>query len=111
MAYAAGRFAIAICDRCGFEFKYHQLKKEWTGFKVCAECYEPKSPQLEPVPHVADAQAIYEPRPVLGIETGQGVVRTVDPNQMTTVTGNSIGSEWTGVKDTGEVGTITAVGD
>jgi hypothetical protein len=47
----------------------------------------------------------------LGIEVGQGVVRTVDPNQMTTITGDSIGSEWTGVKATGEVGTITAAGD
>jgi hypothetical protein len=107
MAYASGKFSIAICDRCGFEYKYHQLKKEWTGFKVCSECYEPKSPQLEPVPHVADPQAIYEPRPVTGVELGQGVVRTIDPNQMTSVTGDPIGSEWEGVDSTGDVGTLT----
>jgi protein-arginine kinase activator protein McsA len=63
MAYASGKYAIAICDRCGFEFKLLQLKKEWTGFKVCATCYEPKHPQLEPKRNVGDAIALREPRP------------------------------------------------
>ena len=49
MSYASGKYAVAICDRCGFQYKYSQLRKEWTGFRVCAECYEPKSPQLEPL--------------------------------------------------------------
>jgi hypothetical protein len=34
-----------ICDRCGFEFKSGQLKKEWTGLMVCAPCWEPRHPQ------------------------------------------------------------------
>ena len=63
MAYASGKFAKAICDRCGFEYKLLELKKEWNGLKTCPECYEPKHPQLEPTPTVADAQALYEPRP------------------------------------------------
>ena len=39
MAYALGKFAIALCDRCSFEYKLSELKEEWTGFKVCSECY------------------------------------------------------------------------
>ena len=61
--YAAGKRALAICDRCGFQYKYQQLKKEWNGHKVCEECFEPKEPQLDPLPHPADAQALWEPRP------------------------------------------------
>lgn len=63
MAYARGKYALAICDRCGFQIPYLSLKKEWTGFKVCSTCYETKHPQLEPKRNVADAQALYEPRP------------------------------------------------
>jgi protein-arginine kinase activator protein McsA len=63
MAYATGKYALGICDRCGFEFKLLQLKKEWTGFKVCSDCYEPKHPQLEPKRVVGDAIALREPRP------------------------------------------------
>ena len=68
MAYAAGKYAIAICDRCGFEKKYSQLIKEWTGFMVCSECYEPKSPQLIPSRHIADPEALKNPRPQTGLE-------------------------------------------
>ena len=65
MTYAAGKFALGECDRCGFVYKLHQLKKEWTGFKVCPQCYEPKAAELEPLPHVADPEALYQPRPDL----------------------------------------------
>ena len=46
--YASGKFAIALCDQCGQRYKLLQLIKDWKGFKVCPECYEPKHPQLEP---------------------------------------------------------------
>ena len=48
MAYATGKYAIAQCDRCSFEYPLNQLKKEWNGLKTCPECWEPKHPQLEP---------------------------------------------------------------
>lgn len=40
----------AMCDRCGFEFKARQLRKEWTGLRVCSgpgsnDCWEPRHPQ------------------------------------------------------------------
>jgi hypothetical protein len=61
--YASGKFAIALCDQCGQRFKLNTLKKEWTGFKVCDECYEPKHPQLEPKRNINEPQALLEPRP------------------------------------------------
>ncbi len=32
----------AICDRCGFRYKFYNLKKEWTGLMVCDGCWEPQ---------------------------------------------------------------------
>jgi len=107
MAYASGKFAIAICDRCGFRFPYLSLKKEWTGFRVCSECFEPKSPQLEPVPFTADPEALRNPRPDVSTTAGEGLVRTFDPNAMTTTTGDSIGYAFAGLAAEGEVGTLT----
>lgn len=62
-SYATGKRALGICDRCGFQYLLNELRKEWTGFKVCQECYEPKHPQLEPRRTIDDPIALYEPRP------------------------------------------------
>lgn len=35
----------AVCDRCGEDFHASKLKKEWTGFFVCKDCWEPRHPQ------------------------------------------------------------------
>ncbi len=40
----------AICDRCGFEYKSGQIKREWTGLRVCTgggtnDCFEHRHPQ------------------------------------------------------------------
>ncbi len=40
----------AQCDRCGFRYKNRQLRKEWTGLRVCygpgtGNCWEPRHPQ------------------------------------------------------------------
>jgi hypothetical protein len=61
--YASGKFSLAICDQCSFQYPLNILKKEWTGFKVCPECYEPKHPQLEPKRSINEPIAVYEPRP------------------------------------------------
>lgn len=61
--YVSGKFAIALCDQCGQRYKYLQLIKDWKGFKVCPECYEPKHPQLEPKRSITEPQALYQPRP------------------------------------------------
>ena len=33
------------CDRCGFDYKHSQLRKEWTGAMVCSKCWDPRHPQ------------------------------------------------------------------
>jgi len=63
MTFARGTYALAICDRCGQQYKYLELKKEWNGLFTCPECWEPKHPQLDPPYHPADPIAIRNPRP------------------------------------------------
>ena len=111
MAFASGTHAIAICDRCGFQYKYSALKEEWTGFRVCNECFEPKHPQLEPPRHVSDPEGLRFPRPSRSPRTvaGEGVVRTIDANQMMSITGDPIGSTFSTDEMTGSVGTVTVV--
>ena len=67
MAYALGKFAKGLCDRCAFEYKLHELREEWNGAKVCPQCYEPKHPQLEPLTATADPEAEEEPL-LLGLD-------------------------------------------
>jgi hypothetical protein len=63
-AFATGKFALGICDRCGFQYPLSQLRKEWNGLKVCVEeCYEEKHPQLFPIHITTDPEALRDPRP------------------------------------------------
>jgi len=63
MAYATGKYSYGLCDYCGQRYPYNVLKKNWRGFKVCPEDYEPKEPQLEPLRYRGDAVALLQPRP------------------------------------------------
>jgi hypothetical protein len=63
MSYATGKFSFGLCDYCGQRYPYTVLRKNWRGFKVCPEDYEPKEPQLEPLKYRGDAIALLEPRP------------------------------------------------
>lgn len=78
--FASGRIALAICDRCGFQFKLPELKKEIVKtklyqVKVCKACWDPDQPQLQlGMWPVNDPQALREPRPdtsyiVSGLDT------------------------------------------
>jgi hypothetical protein len=67
--FTAGKRALGICDRCGWEYKLKQLKlltvnESITNIKVCPQCWEPDHPQnkLGKYP-VDDPQAIRDPRP------------------------------------------------
>lgn len=51
------------CDRCGFVFKLNHLRYEWTGFKVCAACWDPLPAQEFPRPISAEDTALDDPRP------------------------------------------------
>ena len=63
MAYARGKYAIAISDRSGLQFPYNEMVKEWNGMWVHTSEYEPKAPQLMPHEHSPDPQALEHPRP------------------------------------------------
>ena len=76
--FASGKFAIALCDQCGQRFKLNTLIKDWKGFKVCPECYEPKHPQLEPKRTITEPQALYQPRPEARMAVTVYVGWTVD---------------------------------
>ena len=80
MAYALGKFAKGLCDRCAFEYKLSELREEWNGAKVCPDCYEPNPPQLEPLTATADPEALYRPRPNNDHEEGEGFVVVVQSN-------------------------------
>lgn len=53
----------AICDRCGFKYKFSQLRKTWDGLYVCREkCWEPRHPQ-DRVKARRDRQSVPVARP------------------------------------------------
>jgi hypothetical protein len=66
--FAAGKRAIAECDRCGQQYKLKQLKREIIKTKlydlrVCPECWDPDHPQLLLGMYpVSDSQALRDPR-------------------------------------------------
>jgi len=66
--FASGKNSIAMCDRCGFQFKLTKLRKEIKKTKiynllVCPECWDPDQPQLQLGMYpVDDPQAVRNPR-------------------------------------------------
>ena len=108
MAYAKGTYALGICDRCGWAYAYLELRKEWQGLKVCPECYEPKAPQLDPLPQVLVAEALYDPRPNVDKPSGRGKVTTAGPSTTADIIGTNFPNSITDpFKMTGEIGTLS----
>lgn len=82
--YSPGKFAIGLCDRCGWRYFLHELKFESiaakgapedkpSGLRVCPPCLDPPHPQAF-LPQAVkaklpDAQALYQPRPDLFPDT------------------------------------------
>ena len=58
MAYARGKYALAISDRSGGIFPYSEMVKEWNGSFVHKSEFEAKHPQLEKGSHKVDPEAI-----------------------------------------------------
>jgi len=67
--FASGQWAIAECDRCGFQYKLKELqsiviKTKNVNLLVCPSCWEPDQPQLQLGMYpVDDPQALRNPRP------------------------------------------------
>ena len=66
--FASGKYSIAMCDICGFQFKLKKLrsqvvKTKQINDKVCPECWSPDHPQLQLGMYpVEDPQAVRGPR-------------------------------------------------
>ena len=60
--YASGKFAKRISDSSGMAFPYNEMVQEWNGSWVHTSEYEPKQPQLEPLPIVTDPQSLQHAR-------------------------------------------------
>ena len=66
--FASGKNSIAMCDRCGQQFKLTALRKEIVKTKlnnvlVCPQCWDPDQPQLQLGMYpVDDPQAVRNPR-------------------------------------------------
>ena len=61
--YASGKFAKRISDRSGMAFPYNEMVQEWNGSWVHISEFEPKQPQLEPLPIVTDPQSLQNAKP------------------------------------------------
>lgn len=72
----------AICDRCGAQRHAEGLRKEWTGLRVCRECWEPRHPQ-DRLKGKADRQAPPWTRPEppeIDVSVGSG--NEVEPGDL-----------------------------
>ena len=67
--YASGKKSVALCDRCGQQYPYQDLKeqienKRPNGLRVCPPCLDKDHPQLQlGEQRIVDPQALRHPRP------------------------------------------------
>jgi|TARA_Y100000296_G_scaffold35353_1_gene40977 hypothetical protein len=99
--YAQGAYAYGFCDRCGFRYDLHELKREvedqrLNGLRVCETCLDVDHPQLRlgEIP-IDDPQALFDPRPDIAQTASRGLFgwRPVGDNVL--------------LEGTGVVGTVT----
>jgi hypothetical protein len=104
--FASGKNSIAMCDRCGFQYKLTSLRKEIKKTKtynllVCPQCWDPDQPQLQLGMYpVDDPQAVRNPRNDSTYYTagtnGLQVIDSTSTNQLAAgfTTGGSRDIQW-----------------
>ena len=119
--FASGKIAISECDRCGFQFRLKELRKEIIKTKnynllVCKTCWDPDQPQLQLGMYpVNDPQAVRDPRPDLGYYQsgpgGDGGSRVIQWgwNPVGGASSFDAGLTPNTLAPAGEVGTVTVV--
>jgi hypothetical protein len=95
--FTSGKYAKAICDRCGDKMKYQALREEWTGLRVCKKCWDPKTALEFPTNFPSDAESLRDPRPDNDVEATNGTVNVA----------NSIGTGFRLNGSTVELGQVT----
>jgi hypothetical protein len=98
--FASAKNSIAICDRCGFQYKLKELKELIIKTKkinvlVCPECWEPDQPQLQLGMYpVYDPQAVRNPRKDTSYLTSGDSGLQLTPADVGTPGGGSRIIEW-----------------
>jgi hypothetical protein len=111
MAYAAGKRALGLCDRCGFTYKLSELKYEIedqvrNGLRVCSSCFDQDHPQLQlGKVKFTDPQALYNPRADSGEKSSTSYYAFNPVGGGVT----EFGSSTVGLKMTGKVGKVKVV--
>ena len=83
-----GKYAQFISDRSGMAFPYSEMVVEWNGSRVHVSEFEPKQPQLEPKPTVADPQGLQYARPAR-VETPVLILLQTSPFETIKYSGNT----------------------
>lgn len=101
-AYARGRIAWGLCQRCGLRFYYKDLVLDgyYPNIRVCMGCYDPPQPQ-ERLAVVSDPVALWKP----AVDT----VWIAPPVLVATVVGADVVLTWSGFN--GDVSGDTIVGN
>jgi hypothetical protein len=68
----------AVCDRCNFKRRLSALKKEWTGFMVCAECFDTRPPDISPPNLHPEGLPVRDARPDQGDVLGSNTTTADD---------------------------------
>lgn len=71
---AARRQPKGECQRCGLEYPLNQLRKEWTGLRVCKKDFDPRPADTKPPKYKPEGlilrNAAPEAEPVFGRSDG-----------------------------------------
>lgn len=67
-----------LCDRCGFKYRLHDLRKEWTGLLTCEADWDPRPPQLDPPNIYPEGLPVRNARPDPGDTLGPNLTTAAD---------------------------------
>lgn len=67
-----------ICDRCAFKRRLRALATEWTGLKVCSECFDLKPESLSRPNIYPEGQPVRGSRPDPGDTLGPNTTTAAD---------------------------------
>ena len=84
--FSTGKYALGICDICGFQYKLLTLKEvisneQPTGTLACRTCWDEDHPQnMQGKYPVVDAEALRNPRPDTGLAASRDLT-WADPGE------------------------------
>lgn len=85
--FATGKYALGVCDICGFQYKLSTLKdvvanERSTGLLACKSCWDEDHPQnLQGKYPVHDPEALRNPRPDTGLAASRELTGVYNPGE------------------------------